>query len=344
MHRILVTGISGDLGRAFVYYIRKTNKDFFIVGTDIDDTFIHVPFVDKKYIVPPARNEDDYIARVNQIIKADGIEVIIPQTDYEIRTLSKNRDKIKAQVRLPPYDTIVITQDKYKSNKIWEQKGLPVPKATLVENKGDLRDNVWLRPRALICGGGMQATHALTKLDAEMWINKHSGWGSFMQSEYLPGKIYGFDSLWGNGELIGYSLKERLKYLSSSDNLVGSGTAIIRTLQDEVIFKICVGAILVVDKNPDGCFSVDLRENAKGEPCITEINSGRFLTTSLWLFAEGDCNLPLNYVNMSLGEEIEDFRPLEPDLYLFSVKGQDPRLIRKEELKWCEGTIANRLV
>ena len=49
--------------------------------------------------------------------------------------------------------------------------------------------------------------------DGKAWIDAHNGWGKFTMSEFLPGTMFGFDSLWKDGKLIGYSLKERLRYL-----------------------------------------------------------------------------------------------------------------------------------
>jgi len=335
MRRLLITGISGDLGRSFVYYLRKSGEMFFVVGIDTNDTFIHVPETDRKYIVPPAKDKN-YIKVINKIIKKERIELLIPCSDYEIRVISKNKDKINAKIRLPKYKTIEIAQDRYKSNKIWEAADLPVPKSKIIKNEEQLMANTWLRPRLPISGGAKQAIYAQTEKQAKEWIKKYDGWGNFIMSEYLPGRIYGFDSLWKKGKLIGYQLKERMKYLSSGTNLVGYGTAIIRTCDNEKIVDTCIQAILALDKTPDGCFSVDLRENKEGVACLTEINAGRFLTTSLWLFAEAGHSLPLRYIDMCFDKEITHTDPLPPDLYLFSVKGQNPRLLMKNKLEIME--------
>ncbi|MBX5470812.1 MAG: carboxylate--amine ligase, partial [Thermoleophilaceae bacterium] len=62
---------------------------------------------------------------------------------------------------------------------------------------------------------------------------------------------------------------------------------------------------------------VDLKEDAEGVPRPTEINCGRFFTTSYFFTAAG-VNIPDVYVRLALGDPIPDlprYNVLEEGLY-----------------------------
>src|SRR4029453_7223038 len=51
-----------------------------------------------------------------------------------------------------------------------------------------------------------------------------------------------------------------------------------------------------------GVFGVDLKENARGEACVTEINAGRFLAGTNLLDLTGAHNMAATYVKARVGE------------------------------------------
>ena len=55
-----------------------------------------------------------------------------------------------------------------------------------------------------------------------------------------------------------------------------------------------------MDDRATGVFCVDLKEDEAGRPLVTEINAGRFFTTSNFL-AEAGANMPYSYVELALG-------------------------------------------
>jgi hypothetical protein len=53
-----------------------------------------------------------------------------------------------------------------------------------------------------------------------------------------------------------------------------------------------------------GVFSVDLKENRRGVPCVTEINAGRFFIGMTAFDHVSKHNLPLTFVRLALGEPV----------------------------------------
>ena len=53
-----------------------------------------------------------------------------------------------------------------------------------------------------------------------------------------------------------------------------------KTVHYDAVNKTGTEAVLSIDSKFSGIASVDLKENAAGVPCVTEINPGRMFTTS----------------------------------------------------------------
>ena len=106
-----------------------------------------------------------------------------------------------------------------------------------------------------------------------------------MIQEYLPGKNIACDSLWYNGKMIASFTRERLEYPFkhiSPSGITGTPT-VSRIIIDERINEIAKKAILASDSNPNGSYAVDLKGNKEDKPIVTEIDSGKFhTTTALW--------------------------------------------------------------
>jgi carbamoyl-phosphate synthase large subunit len=66
-----------------------------------------------------------------------------------------------------------------------------------------------------------------------------------------------------------------------------------------------VAAVRALGRRVTGAFSVDLKENHRGVPCVTEINAGRFITMMNFFDFAGKHNMTLAYVRLALGESVE---------------------------------------
>jgi hypothetical protein len=73
-----------------------------------------------------------------------------------------------------------------------------------------------------------------------------------------------------------------------------------------------------------------LKENIKGTPCVTEINAGRFFTTSNF-FTECGLNMPYIYVKLAFGEKVKipanKMTIIPPDKYWIRLPDALPVLV-----------------
>jgi len=291
-------------------------ENFYIVGVDSNKFHLELSLANKKFI-SPRYTSPDYVEFLNKIIKIEEVEVLCPQVTKEVEILSEVREKLKARLFLPAKETIRLCSNKWLLlNKLCENK-IPTPESYLVEKPEDLdfiipkllekSSYVWLRA---VKGAGSKAHLPIRSSDvAKAWIKyweEKEGltYGDFMVSEFLPGREFAFQSLWLDGEIVTSAVRERLEYLYG--NLTPSGQSssyfVGRTVHRDDVNMICTKAVKVVDPKASGIFCIDLKENSEGVPCITEINAGRFFTTSYFITKAG-LNMPYMYVKLALGEK-----------------------------------------
>ena len=99
-----------------------------------------------------------------------------------------------------------------------------------------------------------------------------------------------WESIWRGGELVAAQVGRRLYWEFS--NLTPSGVTGVggawRWISDPVVAGVARQAVMAVDSSPNGIFSVDMNYDSDGEPKVTEINAGRFLSGGV-IHMTNDC-------------------------------------------------------
>lgn len=340
--RILVTGAGGPASINFVASLRLAPEDFFIVGVDTNKYRLELPEVDRRYLVPS--NEDPrYIDVLNQIISENDIGLLHPQPDAEVKFISDNREKIQTRVCLPKKKVVNICQDKLLSAQIWQQNNIPVPETIAL----DTHDDFIRASMQLGFPFWMRATHGAGARGSTLVENPHVGlswwryWRArgvkwqFMMQEYLPGQNIAFQSVWNNGEIVCSQARERIEYIYP--HLAPSGItgtpAVAKTIVDHAVNNIATQAIKLIAPNATGIFCIDLKRNKQDVSCPTEINAGRFFTTSLF-FTQAGVNMPYIYVKIALGESVTgvlQYDAIDEGVYWIRHMDAEPRLIKEGE-------------
>jgi carbamoyl-phosphate synthase large subunit len=314
--RILVTGAGGSPGVNFIQSLRESPERFYVVAADANMHHLQWPDADRKVLVPPC-SHPEYIEILNEIIDEDGIEMVHAQPDVEVRRISAAREQLHARTWFPEHRVIDILQDKFETGKRWAAAGIRNRPTLSINTRSDLANAAtqlgfpfWMRASS---GAGARGSTLVTNQAVgyhwlSYWRARGESW-NFIAEEYLPGRDLAWTSLWENGRLITSQGRERLEYIYPHLAPSGrTGTPIVaRTVNDEAVNEISTRCVLAIDPNATGIFSVDLREDASGNPIPTEINCGRFFTTSLF-FSRAGLNVPYMYVKRAFGESI----PLTP--------------------------------
>lgn len=349
MKRILVTGAGGSAAANFIASLRMAPESFYIIGADVRPFHLELADVQERYLVPRA-DSPDFIGELNRLIQQRQIDLVHAQPDPEVLVLSAQRDQVRARLFLPSHNAISLCQDKLALIEALETNKVPVAKSLAVNTPEDLpgalqrllqrADRVWLRA---IRGAGSRAALPVRHLgQARAWIEywaemRGVGWGDFMACEFLPGREFAFSGLWHDGELVTSQARERIEYLYGQLTASGqtSTPSIARTVCRDDVNDIATRAVLAVDAAPNGNYSVDLKENSQGVPCVTEINGGRFFTTSNF-FAAAGLNIPYYYTQLAFGEAtppLPRYNPLPEGLYWVRMVDMGFKLV--QECDWA---------
>jgi predicted ATP-grasp superfamily ATP-dependent carboligase len=342
--RILVTGAGGSAASNFVYSLRLAAEPFFVVGADISPYHLELADVDARYLLPRA-DDPAYIDELNALIELERVEFVHPQPDPETVKISSRRADIAARTFLPNDVAVQICQDKVATARRLAEADVPVPLFCRPSSETDLADataqlvadrgKAWVR--ALRGAGSRASLPVMTGAQAVAWVRYWSemrglSLDDFMVSEFLPGREFAFQSLWRDGEIVTSQARERLEYVFGHLTPSGqsSSPSVARTVQRRDVNDAAARAVRAIDSAATGVFCVDLKENAEGAPVVTEINAGRFFTTSNFL-AQAGANMPHTYVRLGYGETVEDlpkFDAVEADLYWVRMIDMGFKLVR----------------
>lgn len=347
--RILVTDAGGSAAYNFIRSLRenRNGENFEIIGTDKSRYHIELSPLDRRYLLPGVA-DSGFLEALNNLITREKIDFLHPQADVTVRFLSEQREKIGAKMFLPSRATLELCQNKMGTAEHLRQRGIAVPESCFLEVESDLEkvekllkhhEKIWLRA---IRGAGARAALPVKTVDqARMWIGywremKGVGYGDFMASEFLPGAEYAFQSLWKGGELLVSQARERLEYIFGHLTPSGqsSSPSVARTVHNEEVNKTAFEAVRAIDPKADGVFCVDLKTDAKGKIKLTEINAGRFFTTS-YFFTVAGCNMPHAYLQVGLGGkpgiELKPFNNVPENQYWVRMVDMGFKLVRDQE-------------
>ncbi|KKQ90029.1 MAG: hypothetical protein UT12_C0003G0010 [Candidatus Curtissbacteria bacterium GW2011_GWC2_38_9] len=338
--RILVLGAGGSPATNFIRSLRESHHKFYIVGTDANKYYFWRSEADKTYLIPDAKKRG-YIDAINRIVSTEKIQLIYAANDQEIARISRDRQKLKTKVFLPSKKTVSICQDKYLSYLLWEKSGLCVPKTFLLKTSIDIKkafvelgNKIWLRQTKGAFGKG--SIIADNFQIAKAWVEFKQGWGYFTAASYLSPNSITWQSIYRNGRLICAQGRRRILWEieGRSPSGISGITGVGKIETSKIVDEIAQKSILAIDKRPHGIYSVDMTFDKEGIPNPTEINIGRFFTTSYFLTKAG-LNMPEIFVKTALGMPTESglINPIRKEYYW--IRGVDflPKLIAGAQIK-----------
>jgi hypothetical protein len=352
MARIHIGGAGGAPSNNFIRSLRESTRGHYLIGASSVPSDLMLADVDEKHVVPYA-TASNYRQSILALLARTCPSFMHVQSDYEVRMVSQLRTQIGAlgvRLFLPSPLTVENCIDKGKSYVIWAGAGLRVPRTILLETAEDLKrafgvlgDTIWIR--ATEGGGGRGALPVSSFEFARAWIDQYHGWGCFAAAELLTDRSVTWQSIWHEGELVVAQARRRHKWNYGNRTLSGvTGiTGVAETCSDEDVTRTALDAISAIDSRPHGIFCVDMTYDNNGIPNPTEINIGRFFTTS-YFFTKAGLNFPEIYCDLALDGRFpvldRKINPL-PDGLVW-IRGMDvtPVLTTVEELAKLEANLA----
>lgn len=294
--RILIAGAGTGSTNNLIRSLRLGDPSLYIVGCHYNRFALRQSQAERNYLLPPV-DHPAFVRSLNRLIEKEDVELVIPNSDVDVRALAASRSEIACRLFLPRTELIDLCQDKYRLCEFLAARGIPAPVTypiTSLDDVGPIFDKfdpssrLWCRLRT--GQGGMGAMLVRNAEQARAWIqyweqSRRTPPSLFTLSEYLPGRDLACQALFKEGRLILIKSYERLTYLGGSSHPTGfsSLAALSKTVIAPRAVETCAAAVTAIDPQASGVFCFDLRENAAGTPCLTEINAGRFgLSTGIF--------------------------------------------------------------
>ena len=316
--KILVTGACGVTSRSVVRSLNESKifagKCEFI-GTDVcyNEYGIYEGLYKKVYKVPYF-NSASYRPLMEKIIAENEIEYAILIPEPEVLYWCEHPFNVKF-LRIPPHfaRTVLSKRRLYEtlSTKSYIPKFqiLSREEMLLSEQSIKLSFPLWIRDYSEGTTSGRGSLMATCYDDVKAWATINRSISSFMLSEYLEGRNLACFTLFHNGKLIKYGVARRIDYLMGKVAVSGitGNTCKGQLLNDKKVFDVAYDAVTSVafkmGETMNGLVVTDLKENANGEPIVTEINIRHVAFTST--FASAGLNFSEYQLLCLMGKEDE---------------------------------------
>ena len=346
--KVLVTGAGGGGTNNLIRSLRVSSLDLEIYGSNLDPFNLAKSGADKNFLLPSA-SDPNYVNALLDRVEREGIELIIPNNDREIRRISDERDRVPCRLFLPPKGVVDVCQDKHEMHMQLKASDLPTAKSIPINDYKDIEpaidalahtgDRFWIRPRT--GSGSKGATWVKNAEQARSWISLwHELRGfpvnAFTISEFLPGRDYAFQSIWRNGRLVVAKLCERLTYFFGENQLSGmsSTPAVARTVRDDAAIETALRTVQIICDRPHGNFNLDMKADSDGVMNVTECNIGRFFMITPIFDLSGKINTAEIHVRCAFDESlnINEIIDIEEDVYLLRDLDTEPMIVAGKDI------------
>lgn len=126
-HKILVTGCGGDIGLAVGRILLDEKAVDSVIGCDIQEDHAGKVFFDRCFVIERATTPN-YIDTLLRLVEEEGIDLVIPTSEPELRTLCTNNFFGRRELFLTANQKAMeIGFDKYRTAEFLQKNGLPHP-------------------------------------------------------------------------------------------------------------------------------------------------------------------------------------------------------------------------
>lgn len=316
--KILITGACGVTSRSVVRSLNMSKVfgdccEF--IGTDVcyNEYGIYEGLYKKVYKVPYF-NDASYRPLMERIINENRIEYAILIPEPEVLYWSEHPFDVKF-LKIPAKfaKTVISKRSLYDAlaDKTYIPKYQILSRETMMQSSEQITLDypMWIRDYAEGTTSGKGSLMATNYDEVNAWSTINRGISSFMLSEYLPGRNLACFTLFHNGKLLKYGVAQRIDYLMGKVAVSGitGNTCKGKLLNDKRVFDIAYDAVMSIiaqtNETMNGLVVTDLKENAMGEPVVTEINIRHVAFTST--FANAGFNFSEYQLLCLMGRENE---------------------------------------
>jgi len=167
---VLITGVGSELAFSVINALKISSLNYHLIGTDIYPEVVGKYWCHTFYQVPPVRDEQKYLTELKNIIKKEGVSILIPTVDQEFEILSKHKndfhENLNCHVLINDWEELNRFNDKWSSYEWYVEHNIPTPKSFLIDEAKDLTKlnleyPMIIKPRE---GGGSRSIFKINSL------------------------------------------------------------------------------------------------------------------------------------------------------------------------------------
>jgi glutathione synthase/RimK-type ligase-like ATP-grasp enzyme len=352
--RILITRAGSGPCNNLMRSLERDDASTVLIGCNFDRFVLKQSPAQRNFLVAPPEAEGKpscaFDRDLRAVIERAAVDLVIPGNDDDALLLAQlhEREPLPCRTFLPAHRTIALCHDKYALYELFCRHEIPVATTYPVSDRASLEE-AWrkLAPRELAwcrIRHGCASVGATMVSDADQAWHWISYWNTmrgvpvehFTLCEFLPGRDYNVQGIWFNGRLVLIKMCERLSYLNATQNPSGmaSTPALAKTVWEPRAIAACEAAMHAVDPQAHGIYFFDMKENAAGVPCVTEINACRFAMITNIHDLVGRYNMAGVYARLGCGETVSIADPYDApgEYYLIREFDTLPGIFPADEL------------
>ena len=136
-HRVLITGIGGNVGQGVLKSLRAASKPFHIVGIDMEALSAGFSLVDR-YYQTPRTSDPAFPQTLRRIARQEELEAVYVCSPTELEFFGSHKEELECELGLSifvnPLDVVRIGSDKLKTADFLREAGFPSPETVLSAN------------------------------------------------------------------------------------------------------------------------------------------------------------------------------------------------------------------
>lgn len=142
MKNILVTGAGALLGQGILRSLDYSKNSYNVVSADPDVRSTGHALAHKSYVIPLA-TEDSYLARIEEIIQDERIDIVFIGTDVELPLFAENKEyleeKFNLKVVVSGTNAVAISNNKWKTAEFLRENNFPFPFSALTTDPDQIK-------------------------------------------------------------------------------------------------------------------------------------------------------------------------------------------------------------
>lgn len=167
MITIAVTAVGGGAGQSVLRALKCSQMDLRLVGLDADPWSPGLFCVERGYLVPHSVHANEYIRRLEEIVREEEVDLVIPGSDPEIEVLSRFSDRISCDVVVGSARSVQLSRDKLMGSRFFRSRGFPFAETLPLENLGEILEipfPIVVKPRSGSASSGVVLAFESTEL------------------------------------------------------------------------------------------------------------------------------------------------------------------------------------